>query len=147
MLYTGGFCGRCNKCGGYCHKASDCHAPSSASFPQFQTTVADTFPTTVAPVSHANPATFAPIAQGPPGVLSYVNNRGQSYRYQGICEYCKRPGYRATHCYDRQCASGDAGNVVFGVGACPVPLSTNPASPNLSLMMVGCDRILCQQRW
>jgi hypothetical protein len=43
-------------------------------------TVANTFPTLTAPVSHANPVTSDPVAQGPPGVSSYVNNRGQPYR-------------------------------------------------------------------
>jgi hypothetical protein len=86
MLYAGGFQGLCNKCGVYGHKASDCYALGSAPTPQFQTTVANTCPTPTAPIFHANPATSAPVAQGPTGVSYFVNNRGQPYRYQGICE-------------------------------------------------------------
>jgi hypothetical protein len=79
------------------------------------------------------------LMKGPPGVSSFVNNWGQPYRYQGICEYCKRPGHRTTQCYDPQRASGDS--VVLGVGSCPAPPSTDAASPNFLLVMVGCDTL------
>jgi hypothetical protein len=73
--------------------------------------------------------------------VAFRKGYGQPYRYQDICEYCRRPVHCATHCNDRQRASGDAGTVVFGVGDCTAPPSTDAASPNFSLMMVSCDTL------
>jgi hypothetical protein len=97
------------------------------------------------PTAFANPASSAPFAQGSTTAPSYVNARGQPYRYQGICGFCKRPGHREANCYDRQRASSDAGNVVLGTGPPsgppPLPPSTDAASPNFSLMMIGCTTL------